>query len=367
MPNLFPFSPEASVIEETLFWSTLVARSRDTEVRTQIAPTRQMFLYTFRMDAQKFTKAEGIIEDDPLGQLYVPLWTDMSLVGDVTVGQTTFTVDPASDYEANQFVLIYQDDDTYELATVSSLVETTLTISSGVAASYVDAVAVPVRIGHAENGIEHSRNYAGDIDVKLQFELISNNETKTNPFTTYNTLPIFTPASYSFSPITGILNQQSRRVDDLVSFALLSTRNVSERIYGLSYKTETLAELKELREFLNFLGGKSGEFYLPRRSRDFVATGAISAGQTVVPIEPAYLTLAEYTGKHLCVDGTAFTTIASAANGSGTHDLTIAALGTSHGDPEISLMLRCRMEVDSVKIRHEATEAKVQIPVREVV
>lgn len=368
MPDLWPFSPDHRITER-LTWQTDVIKTATTEMRFAAREVRQELGFNFRFNATEATKAEGLIEANALGDWHVPLWHQVSRGGNVGSGDSVITCDTDGSFDATGKILIWQDLDNYVLADISSLGAGTVTITGTVGANLTNPAILPVRDGIAPAGLHTRRTFADEVDAAVNFVMRSADETAANPYGTYLSAPVVPDASKVVQALAGRIGQPQRAVGSGVGLLTVErTRDVLEGLYAWNHQDESLADRKTWRQWLNHLRGRDTEFWLSRRSRDFISAAPIAAIDTEITVAPVYTTLAEYIGRDISIsDGTNFVyrNITNAvANGSNV-DLSIAATGQAYTDPEISLLRKYRLGADAVTIQHTAERSFCDLIIEE--
>lgn len=366
MPDLWPFNPSDRVAE-FLSWYTDINTSVSSEMRYAGRPVRQAFSYQTRLSATELSEAEGLFEQNAIGEWYVPLWSDHSRGGDVSSGDTVIPCDTDGSYEANGELLLWQDRANYVQKTISSIGVGTITLTATVGQNLTNPAIVPIRTGYCRAGLSHRRAFANDVFAECRFELRSADETQTSPYGTYLSLPVVTDQSYSVSPLTGRLWAQVAVLDDDIAPATLaSPRDVLDGLYALNARQDTITQVRDWRRWLNYLRGRDGVFWLSRRSRDLIAQAPIGASDTVITVAPIYATLAEYVGKDISINGTYFRDITAAAANGANVDISITTLGVGLTDPEISFIRKYRLDTDLVEIAHDGGGGFSALTLKEV-
>ncbi|WP_212525847.1 hypothetical protein [Actibacterium sp. MT2.3-13A] len=366
MPDLWPFQP-LSDCGEAWVWNTDVRTAYSAEMRDSLSEARQTVSYRYRLTAEEHAVAIGLVESQPYGDWYLPMWFEATQSGDVASTDTTLTCDTAASYEAGGYVVVWQDRSTYAVCEISTVGSGALTLAAAVGANLTAPYIAPLRTAFAPSGMEFERQFHDDVIAGVVFYIRDPVDTAASPFSSYSGLDVVTDLSLAVSPVAGSLRQVVELVDSgFGPIAAVPRRSVIDNIYGLNWEDETISAKARRRKWLCGLRGKDSTFWMPSRSREMVVTAPIGAADTTISIRPVLPDIASYIGKHISIAGTIYREITSAVVSGSNHVLTIAATGVALTDPEICFLRKYRLDTDQVEIAHSGPRARGAATLREV-
>lgn len=337
-------------------------------MRDSLMPVRQSFALSFFFDAEELTVAQGLIEANPYGDWYLPLWTDQSRGGAILSTDTVIACDTAGAYVAGGRAVIWESRTSHVVATIASVGSGTITLTAPVGQAFTAPVVAPIRTAFAPDGMETERVYHDFATATVKFILRDADATETSPFATYLSRPVLSDLSLAVSGATGAVRQEVTVLDNGFGFVAVETlRDVVETVYSASWQDETLSDLTRRRRWLNYLRGRDGTFWHASRSREMQALAAIGAAATTFTIRPVLPAPSDYIGRHVAFNGSIYREITNAALSGSDHVLTIAATGQALTDPEICFLRRYRLDADEITMNHIGNRRAVgAVPIREV-
>lgn len=367
MPDLWPFQPEGGITEQ-IDWLTDIRQSPQGEMRDSLAEPRQSLNHSFFWDGEEHAVALGLIEANPVGDWYLPLWTDITTGVDVLATDTVINCDTDGDYVAGGYAVIYLDRFTYVVVQIDAVNAGSITLTAQVGSAFTDAVVAPIRTAFSPNGFEFERRFHDFVVATMRFRIRDTSETAASPFSQYLGLEVITDVSLATSPLAGGIRQTVSIFDNgFGPVHVEPLRDVLENAYAMNFQDETLAARKRRREWLKAVRGRDTPFWLPSRSREMRLASPALSTDTVISIHPIFSDVTQYVGKHLSIAGTIYREITAAVENGPYHDLTIAAPGQALNDPEICILRKYRFDSDQVEINHiNAVRSSGQVVIREV-
>lgn len=280
LPAVFPFQPQAPVLER-LSWATDVAISRNgTEQRKKLSDSpRQEFKYSFPTDFQNTPKAQNLLWGDLKNEILIPIWTQAVKMSSVSPGLSTISLNTSySEFRAPGFAVIWKSSDDWQIVGIYEMTSSSITISN-LTRSFSSCWIMPARIGVLSKGAtKQSNGYNASFDLDLMIRDNSSIEVEepeqflSEDIYTEETLlsgdtisqemkidlEIFDPGIGKFSFVTGLERTRQYR-----EFRVLCEDNISSW---------------NLRKFLNRRSGRYREFYQPTFENDIriESTGSIS-------------------------------------------------------------------------------------------
>lgn len=373
---LFPIPPELP-FEERLEWMTDIIQAEDgSEQRIAVREhPRQLFQWSFRIttDEQR-RKIENILIDF-LGRTFgIPMWHEgMTLSTAVAQGDTVLNLVSTdyTDIRDGGLALIYEDEDTFDVATVTSHTGTTITLASEVSRAYgLDARVYPLRTAVIE-GKPQGRQYTVNVlDLDLTWRVTDNvaDIASTGSLSTYNGKLVMDQKN-----VLG-KNQKTMKVGydrDQVEFDPGTGQSYQTPLDRVARHSRTKGlratgkqGLWELRQLLWAIRGRQVSFYMPTDLPEFTVLQDLAAASDGIQIqENGYAkhvrSEAPYNVIRLTLtDGTEIlrTVTAAVDQGNGTESWTV----DSNWDSDISvasiakvdILEQVRFDTDNITIEH---------------
>ena len=300
-------------MQETLEWKTGIMTGADVTNEQRMSPRpapRQGFLYPIYMrDEQEQQKLDARLHAWQKRSWGVPIWGEWELhQGSLPAGSTSITLDTTdADFRDDSLIIIYQDEDTYEIALVATVTGTTLTLDDELQNSFSgDKLIMPCRIAQMPAPVKSLMAPDGYAYTECRF-LVSDN-TIINTFAadqTHKGLTVLTKATY----VRTVLSRQSDAKHlwsdyGLGKFELVSDSEFNEVVQEHEFKQWTKAECWEFREFLHSLCGRRVPVFSPTFQQDMIQTRDIGAAGTVLYIQNIGLSL--YMGQNNLRNNIAF-------------------------------------------------------------
>ena len=374
MPEVWPFFAEE--VTETLSFLTDVLNARGAEQRPSLRrKPRQVFSVFHNLSERDRVRADYLVRSTGVGTWYVPLWHDAVAAGNISASVSTLTVDTSNrDFRDGKQVLIWQDQETYEVGTIVSSGGGLLNLGSGVSQMYTDAIVAPVLTGYAPNGLSITGQDTRGLSARIEFEITDVADLSASGLATYQSLDVVGDRSVAVDALSGDVLQAVRRRDSgLGPFDFGADEDITRWRTMLAFEDQ-LADRWARRQWLYSLGGRQKAFWVPTWYADLVPTATVGAGSTTLVVEsigPA----AAYNGKHILVDFTSGTQVARGvtfvSTASGEDTLTLSSsLGaglTLTNYHTISFLHKVRLDADQITLRHVGnTRTDVALPVVEV-
>lgn len=282
-------------LEETLVWFTDVLEGRGgTEQRVSLRHTpRSRWALTFAVHGDERRRLEMEIFDGEARVFGVPIWYEPShLAVTAEVDDLTVSIDSTefSSFVAGGLALLFRAHDYFEILTVESVTDTTITFTSPLTKEFsIGERVLPVRLGLITSGQAPGRR--GPLDWR-ELSLVLTSIDNEQDLADVSTWPTFDGKVLVDDPniIEDFLPESlNRRVTVFDSgsgkFEMFSEWIASRRVSGKTWLTQTREDLWRIRQLLHALRGQQVSFYLPTFYADMAPAGGVTSGGTTLTIE----------------------------------------------------------------------------------
>lgn len=392
---VFPYRPEAPLIEELEFLTDVLLHLDGTEQRVQLrsSPRQSFQLKLVREEETEGIRLESILFDRRGSSFGVPVWIEPTRLDQaVEAGDTVVSVRSTAnaDYRVGGLAILYASETDFEVFEVSAVSASTLTAASPLNSAFpADTVEVfPVRICFTTEGNRGRRNPVGlrELDVTMR---VSENSVDLADASAFSELDgkVFLDDP---NAVDRQLSEEFRsriEVFDSQTGIFSQTRvwGPDKRLHQKGFVSHSRSELWEIRRLLHFLSGRLVSFRIPTFYRELVVTDDVLSGTTDLQIENVGATLF-LKGQAAAVraprnklrielsDGTIlFRTIQDAAEDSTELEtLTLTETWPSNISAtnfvRVDFVETVRIDTDRIRLRHEDANgnARVSFPVRTV-
>ncbi|MHA3913842.1 hypothetical protein [Halovulum sp. GXIMD14793] len=359
---VWPYWPAS--LTEVLSFSTDVRMTSAGEVRDSLKDATQEFDLGHVLPHRQAETAVELFRSQPLGQWTVPVWPDRStFLGVIAAGTTILTADTNADYRVGSMVFIGTDHATWEIATVAAIGPGTVEITSGTTQEYTGTPQKPVVIAPAvnclfPNGLADQRNVSVTW-LSLTALSVEPNDVGLNGYPLHQGLPVLTDKSPLITDLPGGAYQANQFMDSgMGAFSLESQEEYSRRMASISFLKRDPAERWAWKQWLHFLRGRDGAFWLPTWKNELPLTVAAPAAATFLTAQRLVEDASQLEGRSILIEAQTGELIprqiTSAADVADTHVLTIAAPGVALStESRIHLMARSRLDADELVIAYQ--------------
>jgi len=381
-----PFQPVAS-ISETLEWRTDVITSRNgNEQRVQLRDHPRRFLeYTYWFSDPYHQSMFDSIIYRWRGKLYgVPIWSQVrTFDGPLSSGSGSITCDTTNSEIVNGgIVIIWQDNDTYEIRNVDTKTDSSITLRDATTVAFTASTLhiAPVTSCTISRMAEQSiyTHNAGSTEIRFETTALPEDPTGTAP-TQYNSMDLFTDFYLTGQGSKATLQHQVERVDNKSgAFELYRNKLIPDVTYLFDGLYSGRSDIWQFRYWLYRRKGRLVPFYAPTWRKDISLYSSIGAADTTIQIKPIgweksyeddhrkYL-LFRWQNKTNIVRE--ITGVATSAN---YETLTIdSSLGLAGGADDfrsISVLRMCRLGADRIIMTYpKADIMKTSFPIIEVI
>lgn len=289
---LFYFEPDGEVVEQ-LQWMTDVLESYDgTEQRISLrgAPRQRIEFDVLTEEGTHDTKLRSLLFDWMSRVYGLPIWWEMRrLSTDHAAGAGTLNVSTEyGDFRVGGLVMIYQDEDTYEVIGIEDLDSTSITLQSQLVNSYTrKAVVMPVRTAYMSAQASRSKTPTNVARTSVAFTTINNtNLADTSGSTTYSGKILLDDANY----IDGSANEAWEKVVTVIDagtglqFQISGTDRARMRQTKRWITRNSLQEVWRIRRLLHHFDGNRVSFYIPSFRNDLELVQTIAADTATIRV-----------------------------------------------------------------------------------
>ena len=291
---LFPFQPEAPVIEVLRSHSEVLTHADGSEQRIGLrkAPRQIIEYRVFQDGDNERDRLNAMLYDWQDKVFGVPIWWEARyLTSAITAPTDTIQVDTRyGDFRVGGLVALFNTFSDFEILEIQSMTDSQLVFTSQVQTSRQpnDIVVMPVRTAYAEGDIGQSRYPIGPTVTNLRFTTLDNEDlADVSTFGTYNGKVLIDRANI----IDGNTVPEGflRRIEVLDPKtgvpAQLSPWAKSKPRIQLGLNGHSLKETWEIRQLFHALGGQLTSFYLGTGRNEIIPTTDIVDTATSFQIE----------------------------------------------------------------------------------
>ncbi|UYA99019.1 hypothetical protein P9A54_gp34 [Xanthomonas phage vB_Xar_IVIA-DoCa10] len=374
---LWPFIPQTK-FRESLEWQTdlLQAYSSEQRLALRTAP-RQRFLYEFQLLPQQYSRAKAISTQWAHRVYGVPVWGELTRLGQLLEGQTSLVFDATSaDYRNNDIALVWQDDETFLTIETVGASATGLELKVPLGRSFDNAYVMPLRYARTLNGTEFTRRPDDVTMARLEFLVTNNIDLGASVgLPQYRGKDVLMDRSVTLSDLA---EKIVRPVDQFDNGSGPITadpqRGYPDRMETLGLDALSKAEAWRYRTWLHARRGKQKGFWLPGWNRDLLILANVDSAATSITVRPIGYPLYYGVSDIMLVltDGSVFynRVLSGSTDTDGNEVLSLGGgFGRSFAASEVDLvcfMRHVRLDTDSVEITHSyAGRCSSTIPVIE--
>lgn len=380
MAQVWPFKPLVEY-SETLSWLTSVHQAKEAEQRSSLRTRpRQTYDFSYAMTPSQFSRAklitEHLFDDGGDGSVLLPIWTDLQVLGGVSSGATTLTVDTTtSHYADGGQAILWESDTVFEAVTIDTVSAGSLTLTESVSRDYTGARVMPLceawftsrfRVSRTPESVQYAdaeflvpqiSDLSDDslYDSYLSHAVLSDPSVVTSSIRETYGLDLD-----DFDTETGLVYQRTKR-----NYG--STRSV------MTWIKSGKADAWSLRQWLHSRRGQCKSFWAPSWNNDFSLAAPIGAADTEITITDGGWIAAD--SLHIAVipwsgAPTYHQVDSIAGNSDGTETLNLASaagIDLAVSDvKKICLLRMMRFSADRIEIEHTgAGKVSVSVPVIE--
>lgn len=282
---------------EFLSWRTAILELQDgAEQRiAERKQPRQTFELSYRLDELPRRLLHTVMFDWQRRQFSLPLWHEgMTLSVAASAGGPTVQVESTAgrDIRVGGLGIVYADDRTFDILTVSSVTSTTVTFGSNLANSYPAGSRVfPARLARVLGAVQGRRYPVTLEDFTVRWEVVDNDTGaptgNTSPFSSFNGRVLLDdPNCLESATMPFTIETRGAEIDGQIGvpyFDPVWTR--AKRSHRKRFVFQTRARLLEIRRLLLALRGPQIAFWMPSFIEDLRPTQNLGSASTDLVIE----------------------------------------------------------------------------------
>lgn len=208
----------------------------------------------------------------------VPIWTDaIRLPITATAGQPVITIPTTYfDYDPGNYIMLWQDQDNYELLQIDSMDSGAVTATVNLANTWpaLRTIVMPARLGYITPQVQGTKHTV-DLDaVPVTFELLvnafSSNRLVAGARTTYRGLHVLLQKNFYNDTHAFEINRPVERFDSNIGYFSQDAVNPAPHTQNeFAWLCGNHQDSADLFAWLNTRKGRYGAFWYPTWSRDF--------------------------------------------------------------------------------------------------
>lgn len=375
---VWPFIPQTTH-REVLEWKTDITPSFNTEQRLALrtAP-RQFFNYTCYLTQHELSKAKAIATQWAHRVYGVPVWAELTRLGQVSPGVTFLAFDTSNaDYRDNDVILLWESNEHQVAVEITTVESGGLNLKIPLEVSFDVAYVMPLRFARAPEGISFTRGGNTQTSADCRFQVTLNKDLGASiGYPTHRGKDVVTDRTIVVGDISerifravDTFDNGSGAVDIDVSSNKLDFHQV------LTISTKTRAERWRARQWVHRMRGKQKTFWLVSWNRDLEVVVDFTSTATGLIVKSINYELL-YGVKDIMIQlkngARIFKRILSGtANTDGTEninfDSAVGVTSTATDVDFISFMSHVRFDTDAIDISHMYNgQVEISIPVVEV-
>lgn len=386
---VFPFEPEAPLVEKLLFLTDVIEHLDGTEQRIalRLAPRQVFEMLLRREDGPEKQRVDFLLFDWQSRVFGLPIWTEPSfLTAPATSGQTSVSVDDTTlgDFRVGGLAFVFTDESTFDAVEIASISATVINFVTPLLNDHASGTRVlPMRTAVTSEPAKESKYAKNLVDYQLNMRVVDNDVSlaSTSGWPTYSGKVLLSDPNAIEDTLDGSIERRILVFDG--DTGVFSQSSTWDRARHGSYKTfivTSRSALWSVRRLLHALAGQQVSFHLPTFTKDVsLATTYSSGGSALTIYNVGYARYArERTPKSdirvVLNDGTVYsrTITASAEIDEDTEQITLSSSipqTIAPGDVDrIEFVEKVRITSDEISIEHADANgtARIGFPVKVV-
>lgn len=382
--------PEAPYIEILEFLTDVIKHKDGSEQRhSPRKRPRQLFEWQFILeDGPERSFLHNIIFEWQARMFGVPIWHEMTFTtSSLTSGVTQIPVQTTdySDFRVGDLVVIYQDNNVFDVQGVGALTSTLITTQNPIQNSYPKGVKVmPVRTAVVDGRVTGGRFPSASATLKMRMRVTNNDIDigSTAGFNSFNGKVLFDGCNGVTGTLSESFDQEVITIDNLTGVTKLFTTLPNNRhTFGFTLFASGRQAMWEARQVLHSLRGKQISFYLPSFSEDLTVVEDLSSGGNTMDVtnvgmdrfvqekQPRNVIRVVFKdGSTPLIRTVLASTLISNTVERLTMDSTWPSLIDKDDIKQVEYVQKLRFDTDRIQIQHQrgANFIKVQAPVKTV-
>ena len=290
---LFPFEPNDGVLEQLEWASDVIESYNGTEQRLSLrgAPRQRIEFEVLTEEGSEDTKLRSLIFDWMSRVYGLPIWWEMRRLSSAHLaGASTLNVSTLyGDFRIGSLVMIYQNEDTFEVIGIEDADATSITLQSQLVNSYTrKAVVMPVRTAYMAQTASRPRTPTNVTRTSVAFTTINNIDlADTTGATTYLGKVILLDANYISESMQESWEKRVTIIDAItgLQYQISGTDRARMRMTKRWITRNSLQEVWRIRRLLHYFDGNRVSFYMVSGRNDLVLAQTIAADTPTIRVE----------------------------------------------------------------------------------
>lgn len=388
---MFPFEPEAPVVERLEFLTDVLLHKDGTEQRIAVrkAPRQTWDLTFLRDDGRERQAMDNMLFDWQSRVFGMPVWVEPTfLTANATAGDTTITVEDTtlSDYREGGIAIVFESETKFDALEIESVTDTTIEFASPLQNSYSSREwirVMPIRTVVTTQPAQEKKYAVNLAELRLTMRVLDNDAdlSDTDGWPTYNDKVLLSDPNAIDRTLDGSIERRITIFDSSSgAFSIASPWDRARHGSAKTFLTRSRTALWAVRKLLHALKGRQVSFYLPTFTHDVTLADTYISGAAALTVANAgYARFVQDRSPKVdlwirLLDGTEYTRtiVGSSEVDSETEQLTLSASigqNIAPSDVEmISFLEKVRIDTDEIVIQHTTAngDAKIGFPVMSV-
>lgn len=290
MPEVWYWAPNS--MSETLRFRTEVQAVRTKENRVSYMDASQILSFGYAATDQDLSKMEALYLSDPNASFLIPEWPTATFKrsGTLSATDTVIAVEDEVVYVVGQQVMIGRGE-TWEQAEVDSKTTGSITLTAGLAGTYIGSPNNPVFVAPlveciCPEGLVWQRVHPLST-VQAKFLSVAPVDLAENPYDLYGGLPLIDDGKVAFEAPSSGAGRASILVDTAFgSYQIIESEDYTRKSATLTFFDTDYASRLERRRFMHFMRGKDGEMWISSDQNDLKLTSSFTSSSISLNVGP---------------------------------------------------------------------------------
>ncbi len=369
---MFQYIPESPVGESLQFLTEIYESLDGSEQRVKLRKNpRSTMRLQFRVDGRTRARIETLLFGWQGRVFGVPSWWEPTyLTAEASSAATSLSVSDTtlSDFRVDGLVMIFTDEDNFDVQEIDSKTSTTITLKSGLNATFGAGTQIyPVRTAYATDNVVGSRRPVKEAALDVTFLVLDNDSDigSTAGFSSYNSKVLFDDPNALQELPSSLTRRFYTQDGNTGTFLIEGAWDQHKWVAEKAFIARTPEERWALIQVLHALGGRLTSFYIPTFYDDLQPVAALvisTATMTIANI--GYSTYIEAASSRtkirvVLTDGTAIerTILSSVEVDADTETLTMTENWSANyaldDIARVEYIMHVRFDTDTFRIQHD--------------
>lgn len=292
---LIPNPPESPFKERLQFVTDVIELADGREKRVSLrAVPRQIFDLDMRLTDVPRQLLNNTLFGSQSSLVQVPVWYEATvLTAPAAEGDDTLLVEETDfrDFRADSLLVVYEDEQNYEVLEIESFTSTTITLKSTLFRSFTaGAQVMPVRKGYLAASARGSKEAINLQSTRIEFRVTDNSidHSDTGGFSSFEGKVLLDDPNVINGTQQEALQRNLIELDNQTGILVVdSDWEVSRRTSSKIFLATSHQRLWEIRQLLHALRGRQVSFFIPTFFADLTPTAAVTSGAVVIQVANA--------------------------------------------------------------------------------